>query len=101
MLKKKNKLTKQLVIKFSYNKFFIEQLVTSSLKKNHFLSPLIRISFFAKENRFDSWHSYFSTYQHLLCPISLSNKVPSRAFQYSRFFFNKQLNYLTISNTLK
>ena len=101
MLKKKNKLQKQLLIKYNYAQLFLENLLNSSLKKNHYLDPLNRISYLVNEDYVNNLFFKFSTYQKLLCPISLSHKVPNKSYMYSRFFLNKQLDKLVIANTFK
>jgi hypothetical protein len=41
---------------------------------------------------------YFKTFQKLVCPFSLSKKVPNKNFSYSRFFLNKKLESFNINN---
>jgi hypothetical protein len=101
MFKKKYSLHKQIIIKQGYKENYTENLLKKSLQQNHNLKPLDRLSYFCQDvENLSIWH-YFSTYQHLQCLVSLSLKVNDKKFNYSRFFLNKQLNKLTISNTLK
>ena len=101
MLKKRHNLQKQLIIKYNYKLAYLEKLLEDSLKTNHYLQPIDRISHFAQDKNSDSMYFKFSTFQKLTCLISLSQKVPNKAYAYARFFLNKQFNKLTISNTLK
>jgi hypothetical protein len=101
MLKKKYNFQNQVIIKYNYKKNFVSSLITNSLKTNHSLIPIARLSLFGNSNLTDDFFFNFSTYQTLVCLISLSPKVHNKKISYSRFFFNKQLERLTISNTLK
>lgn len=101
MLKKKYKLKNQLYIKVNYTKLYLVDLLSLSLKKNHFIDPLNRISYFGQEDFRDNMYYKFSTFQKLLCLNSLSPKVPNKAYLYSRFFLNKQVDKLFVSNTFK
>lgn len=100
MLKKNYNLNKQIILKVEYKDKFILNLIDCSLQKNHFLKPIERISYFTR-NHYNNFFSKFSSFQKLQCLITLSPKVHNKKFYYSRFFLNKQLNNLTISNTLK
>lgn len=101
MLKKKYNLQKQLILKHNYNLQFLDKLLTLSLSKNHYIDPLDRLSFFCREDYLSNLFFKTVTFQKLTCLVSLSMKVPSKAYHYSRFFLNKQFNKLVISNTLK
>ena len=101
LLKKNYQASKQLIIKHNYKKLFLEQLLINSLRSNQFLNPVHRLSYFAKQNHEESRFFKFSTYQKLWCLVSLSTKVNNKSFHYSRFFLNKQLGKLMISNTFK
>ena len=101
MLKKRYNLQKQLYLKHNYKSLFQEKLLNASLARNHNVEPADRLSFFAREDFVNNLYYKWSTYQKLTCLVSLSVKVPSRVYHYSRFFLNKQLNKLVISNTLK
>lgn len=101
MLKKKYNLNKQISLKVNYLETWLESLLTKSLEQNMFLNPTERISYSLKRADHFDFFNFFATYQKLHCLITLSPKVPNKKFYYSRFFFNKQLNYLTCANTLK
>ena len=101
MIKKKFNYQKQIYLKEVYKHQYTLHLLEKSLTKNHFIKPLERLSYFAKSKSEDNLYSRWSTYQKLICLISLSPKVNSRKYLYSRFFLNKQLDKLTIANTLK
>lgn len=101
MLKKKYNLQKQLVIKHNYIKNHVTLVIQKSLGANHFIKPMERISFLAQSETSQTLFFRFSTLQKLHCLITLSPKVHNKAFYYSRFFLNKQLDKLTIANTLK
>lgn len=101
MLKKKNTLEKQLIIKQSYLSDSLETIIVDSLRTNVSLKPHVRLSFLVKKNSAFNRFNFFKTYQKLHCLVSLSPKVHNRAYHYSRFFLNKQLPFLTVSNTLK
>ena len=101
MLKKKYNFQKQLFLKHNYRGLFFEKLLTASLAKNHQLEPAERLSFIGRPEHSGNRYFRFATFQKLTCLISLSGKVPSKGYQYARFFLNKQLNKLVCSNTLK
>lgn len=101
MLKKRYNLQKQLYLKYNYKKLYLSSLLNASLSTNHYISPVDRLSYLAKEDYVDNLYFKFSTFQKLTCLISLSVKVHSKQYHYSRFFLNKQLNKLSISNTVK
>jgi hypothetical protein len=101
VLKKKYNLAKQLILKANYLEKYLTTVLTKSLAENHHLSPFDRLSYFMQDESNFNFYNYFSTYQKLYCLISLSPKVHNKAYHYSRFFLNKQLNKLICSNTLK
>jgi hypothetical protein len=101
MLKKKYNLYKQLFTKHNYRKKYLTLLLVKSLAHNHLLSPLNRISFLSQPDYFDNIFHKFSCFQKLHCLVTLSPKVSNREYFYSRFFLNKQLEKLVVSNTLK
>ncbi len=101
MLKKRHQAFKQILFKTSYKNFFLKKLLASSLSTNQLTSPIERIGHFQNRISFENIYSRFCTYQKLYCLISFSNKVANKKFHYSRFFLNKQLNNLVVSNTLK
>lgn len=101
MLKKKYNYQHQLFVKYKYKQTFLKLLLIRSFMKNHFLTPKERISYFAQPITIDDITHRFSTYQKLYCLITASPKVHNREYHYSRFFLNKQLDKLTISNTLR
>ena len=101
MLKKKYNLNKQLVVKQAYQENHLERLLLQSFKENHKINPINRLSFFCQEESLLNIWNYFCSYQKLQCLVTLSSKVSSKNYHYSRFFLNKQLNKLVISNTLK
>lgn len=72
-----------------------------SLGRNHGIDPIDRLSYLSRDTYLNNLYFKWSTFQKLTCLISLSTKVPSKSYNYSRFFLNKQLNKLVISNTLK
>ena len=74
----------QQYLKLVYLKNEIFNLIKKSLLSNHFLSPIIRLSYTLTE-AFDK-EKFFKTYQKLVCPHSLSKKVPDKTFLFSRFF---------------
>jgi len=88
-------------LKHNYIRLHLESLLQKSLSKNQYIDPIDRLSFFAREDYVDDLYFKFSTFQKLTCLISLSHKVHNKGYHYSRFFLNKQLNKLSISNTLK
>ncbi len=101
MLKKKYNLQKQMYIKHNYKKLYLTSLLYRSLRKNQYIPAVDRLSYLAKEDHVDNLYFKFCTFQKLTCLISLSAKVHHRKYQYSRFFLNKQLDKLSMSNTLK
>lgn len=101
MLKKKNFLIKQLIIKNLYLDTFLIFLIEKSLSYNHFIKPIQRLSFKVLESDYNNFYYYFKTYQKLICLISLSKKVPNKSYLQSRFVLNKQANRLNFANSLK
>lgn len=101
MLKKKQQSYRQVLLKVEYKNFFLKKLLALSLSANHFIPPVERIGHFQNKIFFDNIYSRLDSYQKLYCLISFSSKVPNKKFHYSRFFLNKQLNNLVISNTIK
>ena len=101
MLKKKYNLQKQLILKYNQKQNFMYNLLNKSFFINHYLQPLIRISFLAQNNNISNLFQHYSTFQKLYCMITISSKVSNKSYGYSRFFLNKQLNKLTISGTIK
>lgn len=101
MLKKKYHLHKQIILKNLITLEFSNTILKKSFQENQFLKPLDRISFFVNKDSIDNLFTRFNTYQKLYCLVSLSPKVPNKSYSYSRFFLNKQLNKLTLANTLK
>jgi hypothetical protein len=99
LLKKKNKFIKQKLLKEYYKPIEFSELLKKSLFKNHFINYKSRLSFSIQKNY--NLFNLFKTLQRLICLVTLSVKVPNKKFNYSRFYLNKQLNKLTISNTLK
>lgn len=100
MVEKRKRFKKlQVLIKLLYLKRELKEKIKNSLKKNHFIIPLLRLSFTI------NWYylktQFYKTYQKLVCPFSLSKKVPNQKFQYSRFFLNKKLNNFYINNVFK
>jgi len=101
VLKKKYNLQKQIYLKHNYKSLFLEKLLTLSLARNHSIDPIDRLTYLSRDSYLNNLYFKWSTFQKLTCLISLSTKVPSKGYNYSRFFLNKQLNKLVISNTLK
>lgn len=101
MLKKRHQINKQILIKVDYKVFFFKKLLASSLSTNQFTLPIDRLGHFQNKISFEGIYSRFCTYQKLYCLVSFSNKVANKKFHFSRFFLNKQLNNLVISNTIK
>lgn len=100
MLEKRKRFKKnQLILKLVFIKNEIKSIINKSLKKNHFLPPLIRLSY--NRTWYNSKEQFFKTYQKLICPFSLSKRVPNKHFWYSRFFLNKKLNNFYINNVYK
>ena len=101
MLKKTYFFNKQIALKFNKKILYIYNLILTSFLLNHQLLPINRLSFLGKSNIVDNHFYRYSTHCKLVCPISLSYKVPNKNYQYSRFFFNKQMNKLVLSWVVK
>lgn len=101
MFKKKILYQIQLILKINKKKSYKNSLILKSFKYNQFNNSLNRLSYFCLEYSKLEYYQYYSSIQNLICPISLSTKVPSSKHLYSRYFFNNQLNKLTISNLIK
>ncbi len=100
MLEKRKRFKQnQLILKLLYIKRELKERILKSLKKNHFNHFEFRLSFTI--NFFTNKNQYFKTFQKLICPYSLSKRVPNKKFYYSRFFLNKKLNSFNISNVYK
>ena len=98
LLKKKNFKKKQLLIRFFFKKIELKKTLKLSLLKNHYnhYEQILSFTFVKnKQNKF----LFFKCRQKLICLHTLGKKVPSKKFQFSRFFLNKQLNFLKINNT--
>ena len=89
----------QQYIKLIYLKKELLNLIKKSLLCNHFLKPQERLSH-TLANELNK-NNFFKTYQKLVCPHSLSKKVPDKSFMFSRFFLNKKLNTYYINNVFK
>lgn len=100
MLEKRKRFKKnQLILKLLYYKQELKLKIKKSLLKNHFNNPLSRLSFTL--NWYTNKQQFFKTYQKLICPFSLSKRVPNKHYSYSRFFLNKKLNNFYINNVYK
>lgn len=100
MLEKRKRFKQnQLILKLNFLKTELKRKIIKSLKKNHYNKPEFRLSFTL--NWFTIKSEYFLTHQKLICPFSLSKRVPNKTFNYSRFFLNKKLNSFNINNTFK
>lgn len=99
ILKRKKFKQKQLILKLIFLKNELKLKILKSLKKNMFNNPIFRLSF--NLNWFFDNKFFFKTLQKLTCPFSLSKRVPNKHYHYSRFFLNKKLNSLNISNVYK
>ncbi len=100
MLEKRKRFKQiQILLKLNFLKYELHQIINKSLKFNHFNDYIFRLSF--TRNWQNDKKQYFKTLQHLLCPFSLSKKVPNGKFSYSRFFLNKKLNSFNINNVYK
>ena len=91
---------KQLLLKLFFLKKELKLIIYKSLFKNHYNNYIFRLSF-STNIYFFKKIDYFKTLQKIICPYSLSKKIPSRHFLFSRFYLNKQLNYLKTSNIYK
>ena len=97
LLKRKLFKKKQLLTKHIYLKTELKNILKKSLFYNHYNHYNLRLSFTIQETKKNKLY-FFKTFQKLVCPHTLSNKVPSKHFFYSRFFLNKRLNSLTFNN---
>lgn len=101
MLAKRKRFKKmQLMLKFLFLKKELKLLIYKSLLRNHFNNFLFRLSFTINMFFFEK-KDFFKSMQKLICPFSLSKKVPSQKFLFSRFYLNKTLNSLNIGNVYK
>lgn len=91
---------KQILLKLIYVKKELKLLMYKSLLRNHYNDYIFRLSFTINKF-FHEKKDYFKTLQRMYCPYTLSKKVPSKHYLFSRFYLNKQLNYLKMSNTYK
>lgn len=91
---------KQTLLKLKFLSRELKLLIHKSLLKNHYNHYEFRLSF-TINLFFNDRSDYFKTLQKLYCPFTLSKKVPSKHYLYSRFYLNKKLNNLTFNNTYK
>ena len=94
---------KQLLIKYQFINQELWKKIKKSLFLNHYNHYKFRLSFNLNQIEpllYDN-NRFFKTFQKLVCPYSLSKKVPSKRLNFSRFFINKQINTLKINNMLK
>jgi len=91
---------KQILLKLFFVKKELKSIIHKSLFKNHYNHYITRLSF-TIDMYFNKNNNYFKSLQKMFCPYTLSKKVPSRHFLFSRFCLNKQLNSLKIANTYK
>ena len=89
----------QLILKLVFITNELKNKLFKSLKKNHYNTYLFRLSFMLIPV-IDKCN-FSKTLQKLVCPYSLSYKVPNKRFCYSRFFLNKKLNSFNMNNTFK
>lgn len=94
---------KQLLLKYTYINKELWLKIQKSLLRNHYNHYKLRLSFTVdkSEQSLYSHNRYFKTFQKLICPYTLSKKVPSKRMQFSRFFLNKQINTLKLNNIIK
>lgn len=98
ILKKKLFKKKQIILRYIIKKNELHKSLINSLLRNHYYNYIVRLSFTMRStNIVDS--SFFKSRQKLICLYSLGKKVPSKHFFFSRFFLNRQLNFLKINNT--
>lgn len=99
-IKKKKFKQNQLFLKKKFKTLEKTFLLKKSLLKNHYNHYLLRLSFtFRYDNELKDL--FFFSRQKLICLQLLDKKVPSSKYLFSRFFLNKQLNSIKISNTSK
>ena len=89
----------QKLLKLIFLKNELFNLIKKSLFSNHFLKPIVRLSYTLAVQL--NKNNFFKTYQKLVCPHSLSKKVPDKNFLFSRFFLNKKFNSYYINNVFK
>lgn len=94
---------KQLLLKHNFKKYELQSIIEKSLLRNHYNNYIFRLSFsFVKEEKMlNESCMFFKTYQKLICPFTLCNKVPSQRFLFSRFYINKHINTLKLGNVFK
>lgn len=94
---------KQLLVKHNFIGQELWDIAKKSLFRNHYYHYKFRIAFNLNQHEpvLHDTNRFFKTFQKLVCPYSLSKKVPSKRLHFSRFFINKQINTLKINNMLK
>lgn len=101
MLKRILKKKKRCVVKSLFSRNELKLRVVQSFSRNKELSGLERVSFFIKNNDCFDGKGFFSSYQKLLCFFTGNHKVPTRDYNYSRFFLNFQFSKICLANTYK
>jgi hypothetical protein len=78
----------------------LKNIIVKSLFRNHFIHYTHRLSLYISDN-LENKNLFFKTYQKLICLYKLESKVPNKKFNFSRFFLNKKLHTLRITNVYK
>lgn len=99
LIKKKQFKKQQLLTKYLFNKNELLCKIKLSLLRNHNTNYLDRISFTVSKSNTPIF--FFKSRQKNICLSTLSKKIPSKHYMFSRFFLNKQLNSLKINNVSK
>ena len=98
LLKRKLFKKKQLLLKYIFKKNELKDIILKSLFRNHYNHYIFRLSF-TVQIKSKNVNTFFKSRQKLVCLYSLDKKVPSKHYQFSRFYLNSQLNSIKINNT--
>jgi hypothetical protein len=98
LLKRKKFKKMQVILKLDFLKKELNFKIHKSLLKNHYNFYLFRLSFTINLFFFNK-KDYFFSMNKLICPFTLSKKVPDKKYFFSRFFLNSQFENLNISNS--
>lgn len=101
MLKRKMYLDKKII---KYRLWFsgcLQRTLIKSIKTNHHVYPLHRLSFFINKDRQTNHCMFYASQNKLQCFMSYSMRVPSKKLNLSRFYLSRGADRLFLSNYQK
>lgn len=99
---KRNSLFDKKIIKYKLWKTqYLKNSLIQSFKENHFIKPIERVSFFIGLDRQSKHYLFYKSQNRSQCYLSYSLRVPSAKVQLSRFYLNRGVDKLFLSNYQK